>query len=164
MAFANGDPDGTTLCQLTRLAKAPESKQLFHLTTRQRKRRESPRRLSGHRSLSSKRRTVTIKLDLVRDQTITRDLTNPMGLSRVSPGPLHRGLDLRQIRTPTSAKSMVCVPVRDQHHLEDGYLAGPTNLPAGIGLRAIDADGVGYLFSHFAECQDSALACDGPSV
>lgn len=147
-AFANGDPDGVTPATLTRLGESFGEQETFPLNYAPASGVNAAQVDPDTFLVVGSAGTVTIKLASSETETITRDLTNPMGLSRVSPDRFVVASDCTKPLTPTSAKSMVCLSEINTTSRTVTPLA-QLNLQGSVSELAMDADGTGYLFSHF---------------
>jgi hypothetical protein len=146
-AFSNGSPDGPTAI-LMRLGERLGDHELFALDYAQASGINVAQVDSENFLIVGSAGIGIAKLDSAMEM-ITQDLTNPMGLARLSSDRFIVASDCAKVTTPTRAKSMVCLSEIDTVAKTVTRIA-ELNLTGSVSELATSSGSSGYLFSHFS--------------
>jgi hypothetical protein len=147
-AFSNGDPDGSPAV-LVRLGERLGNQERFTLDYAPAHGVNAAQIDPDRFLIIGNAGIVITELYPAATEVITRDLTNPMGLARLSSERFIVTSDCAKPISPTQAKSMVCLSEintasRTVTRLAQLNLTGSgSELAAGVGTAA-------YLYSHFS--------------
>lgn len=148
-AFANGDMGGYP-ATLTRLGQRLGDQRHFTLTYSSASGINAAQ-IDENRFLIVGSTGVEIaRLDSSEVEVVTKDLTNPMGLGRLSSDRFVVASGCAKPITPSYAKSMVCLSEINTTTKTVSRIA-QLNLTGSISEIAMRSDTAGFLFSHYSD-------------
>ena len=146
-AFSNGDPDGAP-AMLLRLGEYLGDQECFVLDYAPAS-GVNAAQINSDSFLTVGSAGIGIAQLNSATEVITRDLTNAMGLARLSSGLFIVASDCAKPVTPTRAKSMVCLSEVNTADKTVTRIA-ELNLTGAVSELATDSENSGYLCSHLS--------------